>query len=141
MLSLLLRLTDNIPEGSEDVGREKNSNDFQLLLDEIMMLLTSRPRFGYVENIPILNASILNYGIDELFVKNTSLDEHIIVLIQRIKLALKRFEPRLSNVEITAHRESLSIVNFVVNATFQRRKIVFTLNWDDAMNQLLRGMN
>ncbi|HHL2712507.1 TPA: GPW/gp25 family protein [Yersinia enterocolitica] len=133
MLSLLLRLADDFPENVEDIlyGR----NDIYDLINEIVMMVSSRPRLVYMENIPELNTSVLNYGVNKHFIENTSQAERAKILQQRIVIALQRFESRLQDVEVAMYFGSLSRITFVIKGLYQNQSIDFTLVWDDAMSQ------
>ncbi|WP_282748887.1 GPW/gp25 family protein [Hafnia paralvei] len=130
--SLLLRLADNFPDSVEDnLGEKNNAHDF---IDEIVMLLSSRPRLGYIESIPGLNTSVLNYGINEHFSENISRTERARILQERIVVALQRFESRLQDVDVTSNFESLSRITFIIKGVSQNQPLEFTLVWDDAMS-------
>lgn len=131
MLSLLFRLSDNTPGSMEDT---QHDNDINNIVNEIMMLLSSRPRLGYIENISRINSSILNYGINENFSENTPRSKRALELKQRIETALQRFEPRLCNVQVVYDFESLSNINFNIKGECHSQPIAFTLRWDDAMS-------
>lgn len=133
MISLLTLLSDNTPHQTEECneGESKSSE----LIDELIMLLTSRPRSRHIIHDPILEKSVMNYGIHDIFPEGMILSDKRLVLISRIEGALKLFEPRLTQVEIKVVKDKSSETVFRLEANFDKRFIRYFLKWDDAMNQ------
>lgn len=129
MSSLLLRLSDNHPRTEEDNYRTEEKSTW--LLNELKMLFSSRSRFSYIENIPLVNGSILNYGIDESVSQINEMAHRKEVIEGRIKNALQRFEPRLTEVEIITRTDNSSGVIFEINALHQKLPLKMELVWDD----------
>lgn len=131
MTSLLQRLSDDNPKQQDELL--ETVEDY--LEDEIMMLLSSRPRFSDVENIPVLNGSILNYGINESFSSDMPQGERKPILQARLEMAIRRFEPRLKDVSFTSVNQGVTGILFFVDAYYQSRPVHYKLIWDDAINR------
>lgn len=129
MPSLLLRLSYNQPHIEEENYRNEDKSTW--LMNELKMLFSSRSRFPAIENIPLVNASILNYGINESVSQIQETDRRKIVIEERIKNTLQRFEPRLTQVEIITNTNNPSNVIFEINAFHQALPMKFALVWDD----------
>jgi len=129
MPSLLLRLSDNTPHMEEDNYRNEEKSTW--LLRELQMLFSSRSRFSNIESIPLVNASILNYGIDESLSQIEDVSHRKVVIEERIKKVLQRFEPRLTEVCITTQTENPSNVIFKINALHHQQPVKIELVWDD----------
>ncbi|RJT36251.1 GPW/gp25 family protein [Rahnella woolbedingensis] len=129
MPSLLLRLSDNHPRIEKDSYRTEDKSTW--LIDELKMLLSSRSRFSYIENIPQVNASILNYGIDESVSQISELDERKQIIEMRIKKSLQRFEPRLTEVSIITKTDSPEHVIFEITGLCHLMPVKIELVWDD----------
>ncbi|MBI0278604.1 GPW/gp25 family protein (plasmid) [Hafnia alvei] len=132
MNTLLNRLSDDNPKDQKDFSESDDKS--RGLIDEILFLLSSRPRSYNVENIPAINCTILNYGVDDVFASDIPQIERNIIMQSRIQLALQRFEPRLRNVSITID-ENGSQCFFIINADTDKAKVRFRLMWDDVINQ------
>jgi len=128
MPSLLLRLSDNNPQAEEDYRTEDKST---WLLSELKMLFSSRSRFSSIETLPLVNASVLNYGINESVSQIQEADHRKTVIEERIKKTLHRFEPRLSEVTIITKTNNPSNVIFEINALYNTLPVKFELVWDD----------
>ncbi|CRY56513.1 type VI secretion system lysozyme-like protein [Yersinia intermedia] len=131
MTSLLQRLSDNNPKQQDELIESADG----YLEEEIMMLLSSRPRFSEVEHIPVLNGSILNYGINENFTSDMPIGERKSILQARLEMAIQRFEPRLKDVSFTTVNQGSTGILFFVNAYYQNRPVHYKLIWDDAINR------
>lgn len=129
MPSLLLRLSDNTPRVEEDNYRNEKKSTW--LLDELKMLFSSRSRFSNIEGIPLINASILNYGIDESLSQDLDVSHRKVVIEERIKDVLQRFEPRLTDVDITTQTDNPSCVIFEINALHHQLPVKIELVWDE----------
>lgn len=133
MPSLLRRLSDNQPQVEEDNDETEGKNSW--LLDELKMLFSSRSRFPDIEAIPLVNSSIVNYGIDESLLLITEDNERKTVIKQRIQTALQRFEPRLTHVTITARAENTSNITFAINAQHKQKPLTVELVWDNGIGK------
>jgi type VI secretion system protein ImpF len=129
MPSLLLRLSDDFPQVVEEHYRTENKSTW--LLSELKMLFSSRSRFAYLENLPLVNASILNYGINEFFSLIHETDCRKTIFEERIKNTLQRFEPRLTAVTIVTTTDNPSQVIFEINALHNTLPVKIELVWDD----------
>ena len=129
MSSLLLRLSDNHPQIEEEYDWTEEKSTW--LLSELKMLFSSRSRFAHIETIPLVNTSILNYGINESVSQIHEMDRRKSVIEERIKNILQRFEPRLTGVDIITRTENPSAVIFEINAIHRALPVKFALVWDD----------
>lgn len=129
MPSLLLRLSDNHPRNETDNYWAEDKSIW--LLNELKMLLSSRSRFAHIEDIPLVNASILNYGIDESVTQIIELGERKQVIETRIKKVLQRFEPRLTEVGIITKVDNPNHVIFEINGLCNLIPVKIELVWDD----------
>ncbi|EAB8795101.1 hypothetical protein DU854_17265 [Salmonella enterica subsp. enterica] len=128
--SLMTRLSDDLPSQAEDNNSEKVSYEEELLY-ELKMLLTSRSRIPEIENINLVNCSILNYGINESFSDIGEINSRRPALEQRLHDAIARFEPRLSKVSVTSAIISNDKIIFTINAFYLNYPIVVALEWED----------
>lgn len=131
MTSLLQRLSDDNPK-QQGESVEVTESNFEA---EVMMLLYSRPRFSDVENIPVLNCTVLNYGIDEHFSSDMPKGERKFILQGRLETAIRRFEPRLKNVSFTVANEGIAGMIFLIDAHYQNKPVHYKLIWDDAISR------
>lgn len=129
MPSLLLRLSDNYPRLEDEHYRTDDKSTW--LLSELKMLFSSRSRFAYLETIPLVNSSVLNYGINESVSHIHEIDRRKTVVEERIKNTLQRFEPRLANVTIITRTDNPSGITFEINALHKTLPVRFVLVWDD----------
>lgn len=91
----------------------------------------SRARLPDIENIPLINTSVLNYGIDESFSKIHEINSRRQVMENRIKNAIARFEPRLKQVVLTSDLDDAQAICFTLRGTYFSRHIVLVLTWSD----------
>lgn len=128
-LSFMSRLCDDQPLSEEDeYSWDEDSHD--ILLRELKMLLTSRVRQAGLEDIDLINSSILNYGIDESFSKINELATRRIILEQRLKNAIARFEPRLTSVSLFSDITEQAIL-FTLQALYRDVPFTLELQWKD----------
>ncbi|MEN3753491.1 GPW/gp25 family protein [Mangrovibacter yixingensis] len=136
--SLLVRLSDNDPH------QDKDEDDYpwdllpcELLVDELKMVLTSRVRMPDIDNMPEINASVLNYGINDSFVSDDETMSRYIVLEERITKAMQRFEPRLANFSVSraADESEPEIMIFTITAHYEGALITVALKWNDMTGQ------
>ncbi|MBU9809459.1 GPW/gp25 family protein [Rahnella sp. C60] len=133
MKSLLQLLSDNNPKDQNDFTEAEDKNS--TFIDEILLLLSSRPRSYHIDNIPLVNESILNYGINDAFSSDTPRLERNAIIQSRIEMALRRFEPRLKNVCVTPGEEKGSLCSFIIDAETFNGEVRFRLVWDDVISQ------
>ncbi|MFS7305099.1 GPW/gp25 family protein [Rahnella inusitata] len=81
--------------------------------------------------MPLVNASILNYGINESVSQIHDTDRRKTIIEERIKNTFQRFEPRLSGVTIITKTNNPSHVIFEINALHNTLPVKFDLVWDD----------
>ncbi|EMV8789769.1 GPW/gp25 family protein [Escherichia coli] len=129
MPSLLLRLCDDFPLDEEELYLAGKDKDW--ILSELDMLFTSRPRFSYLETLPLVNTSVLNFGINESLLPDYDVEDRKKIIAERIKNTLKRFEPRLTDVTIIIKADNPDHVIFEINALHQELPMKFELIWDD----------
>ena len=133
MKSLLQQLSDNNPKDQNDISETEDKSS--TLIDEILLLLSSRPRSYRIENIPLINKSILNYGVCDVFVSDTPRPERNAIMQSRIEIALQRFETRLTNVRVTPGDELGSLCSFIIDAETLTGEVRYRLMWDDVISQ------
>lgn len=130
LTSLILRLSDDNPLVKEE-DYQKVEDTTNILINEIKMLLTSRVRIIGVENIQLVNQSILNYGFDESLFNVNELNARRAVIESRLKNMLVRFEPRLTDISICSNVTDGNILIFNISANYLRNQLFLELKWDD----------
>jgi len=133
--SLLSRLSDNNPLSVED-DYHWDKDEQGALIAELKMLFNSRARLPNIEDIPLINASILNYGFNESFSNILEVSARRSVMEQRLRNMLARYEPRLTQVSLTSNKESTEFISFMLQAYYQQQPIVLALKWDDCTGRL-----
>lgn len=133
MKSLLQQLSDDNPKDQNcpDVAEDKSS----MLIEEILLLLSSRPRSYRIDKTPLINESILNYGVSDVFASDTPRLERNAIMQSRIEIALQRFEPRLKNIRVTPGNEQGSLCSFIIDAETSAGEVRYRLIWDDVISQ------
>lgn len=126
MFSLLTRLCDDTSLGADD----RPDRGMLLLKQELNMLFSSRARMADVEMLSLVNASVVNYGIDESVIGIADTSLHKRVMAQRISTAIRRFEPRLTQVDVLAGTVIPTGVLFDIHACFQGRPVVLYIVWN-----------
>lgn len=126
---LLKLLEDNDPVNQD------SQNDFCKpepdLAEEILMVLSSRPRHYHIKDMPEVARSIINYGVSDIFPADLSRTDRNRVIEERLLKALQLFEPRLDNVSV--HAENSGGTLFIIEATYREAPIRFYLEWDDLL--------
>lgn len=133
MNTLLQRLTDNNPKAQDDLSEGEDKSD--VLMNDILLLLSSRPRSYHVDDIPLIKESIVNYGVSDFFTSDTQRQERTDIMRVRIKQALTRFEPRLKNVVVSPGERLNGISIFVIEANTIYGAVRYHLMWDDVISQ------
>ncbi|WP_447866691.1 GPW/gp25 family protein [Rahnella bonaserana] len=133
MCSLLQQLSDDNPKNQNDLTEAEDKSS--KLIDEILLLLSSRPRSHSIDDIHLINESILNYGISDVFASDTPRLERNAIMQSRIKMALHRYEPRLKNVCVTHGEELGSLCSFIIEAETLTGEVRYRLMWDDVISQ------
>lgn len=128
--SLLSRLSDNHPLSEED-DYHWSSSGRDVLLQELKMLFNSRSRLPDIEEIEFVNASIINYGFNESFGQIVEVSARRQELEERLKNTIARFEPRLTQVSLTAIAEPSNSISFRLQAMHLQEPIALELKWDD----------
>lgn len=131
--SLLRRLADDNPEDHE-VDKFSLIDPWDWIMPEIQMLLSSRPRVPALENEPRIRTTVINYGVEEGFFSNQGDNTNHEILRQRIATTLQRFEPRLTEVEVTLLRAEEASARYLIQACCASQSLLITLIWDDAMS-------
>ncbi|NIF32444.1 hypothetical protein F3J29_09865 [Enterobacter sp. Cy-643] len=130
MSSLLCRLSDNHPLSIED-DYACDADIIAPMISDLKMLLTSRTRLPMVEEIPLVNASIINYGINESFGSKIEMISRDKIMTSRISNALLRFEPRLVDVFITRKSNPEAVI-FILQASYRHTPFRLEMIWDDS---------
>lgn len=133
MNTLLQRLTDSNPKDQDDLGEGEDKSD--VLMNDILLLLSSRPRSYHVDDMPLIKESIINYGISDFFTSDTQRQVRTDIMRGRIQQALSRFEPRLKNIEVSPGERLNGINSFVIEANTIYGAIRYHLMWDDVISQ------
>ena len=133
MNTLLQRLADDNPKEEQDVGEAEDKRD--VLVNDILFILSSRPRSYHVEQISLINNSIINYGVSDFFDNDTQRQTRNDVMRSRIQMALIRFEPRLKNVEVSLGQYQKGIASFLIEADTIYGAVRYNLMWDDVISQ------
>ncbi|EOZ1715436.1 GPW/gp25 family protein [Yersinia enterocolitica] len=135
MKSLLISLSDNNVDDSQQsesiIMGDKNS----MLSAEIMMILSTRPCESNISDTPWVNASILNYGVSDVFEHDISKIEIAAILAARIKMALIRFEPRLYDIQVAAENKNGSFYYFIIQANSVDGPVCYRIMWDDVTSR------
>lgn len=134
--SLLVRLSDNEPHQDED-DYPWDLQSCELLVNELKMMLTSRVRMPDIDTMPEISSSILNYGINEIFVSDEETMNRYVILEGRIKNAVQRFEPRLAHFSISRATDESEpeIMIFTIAAHYEGTPITVVLKWNDMTGQ------
>ncbi|MCS2158548.1 GPW/gp25 family protein [Scandinavium sp. H11S7] len=133
MITLLQRLTDNNPKNMDE--QQEAEDQSEVLIADILLLLSSRPRSYHVENIPAINESIINYGVSDVFASDTPRLERNSIMRERIQTALQRFEPRLNQIEVFPGQAQGGISSFIIEADAFFGPVRYHLMWDDVISQ------
>ncbi|WP_148872912.1 GPW/gp25 family protein [Serratia marcescens] len=133
MNTLLQRLSDNNPSNQEDTAEAEDKSS--RLAEEMLLLLSSRPRSQHLEHISLINSSILNYGVNDVFDPDTPRVERNAIMQSRIQVALQRFEPRLKNIVVSAGEQHGSYCAFIIEADTHHEHVRYCLMWDDVLSQ------
>lgn len=132
--SLLLRLSDNNPLRAED-DYQCEEMTFEALLAELKMLLNSRARYSGIDDIPLINGTVVNYGIDESFSNVIEIDVRRATLEARLKNVIARFEPRLTQVTLACDPNHAQIMQFTIQAYYLHTPIFLSLSWNDSIGR------
>ena len=103
--SLLDRLIDYAP-GKKDSGRSRRGFDLKALRQSVRRdlenLLNSRVQWHtWPDSYSELPQSLLNYGLPDFSVMVVDSDEGRLKLCRAVEQAIRRFEPRFVDVEVT----------------------------------------
>ncbi|MEZ2578329.1 GPW/gp25 family protein [Buttiauxella ferragutiae] len=129
-VSLILRLADNSPLDDRD-HYPWVSDTREILIAELKMLFTSRTRIPDIEDIPLVNASVLNYGFDESFSRVNEASVRHLAMEQKIKRTISRFEPRLSEVSVSSRTGSSEFILFTLRAYYLGAHVILDMKWND----------
>lgn len=128
MDSLLCVLSDDSPQ---EITEEAQYNEPSVFFkNEIEMLLSSRIRFSSIEELALVNRSVVNYGINEPISLTFDLSQTTKDLNLQIETSLRRFEPRLKHVVIQICKQNLVDVTFQIEAKYQETPLIFILTWN-----------
>ncbi|EFE7579823.1 hypothetical protein JS485_004940 [Escherichia coli] len=133
MISFLKKISDDNSSSKYDNCIQFSDSD---LKNEISMLLTSRPLFPDLEDVTYICDSVINYGVNSSLLNVVTQEEQTLEIIRRITIALKRFEPRVSDI-IVMHKEADDIKYvFTVKLYILSRPLVFDVFWTKATDNL-----
>lgn len=130
MRSFLQRLRDDTPGLEVDVF---NSEPHEDLRTELRMLLSSRPLYINMEDVPLVSDSVLNYGISYSIYSDSAEEYRAVVnteISARILKALQRYEQRLIEPFVECQFSDENYSTFLVTAMFLKEKIKFLIKWD-----------
>jgi len=132
MKTLLQRLADDNPKNQDE--QKEAEDQSEVLIADILLLLSSRPRSYHVENIPAINESIINYGVSDVFASDTPRLERNSIMRERIQTALQRFEPRLKEIDVFPGNNHDGISTFIIDAEAFFGPVRYHLMWDDVIS-------
>lgn len=133
MKTLLQHLADDNTKNADE--QQEAEDQSEVLIADILLIFSSRPRSYYVENIPVINESIINYGVSDIFSSDTPRLERNSIMRERIQTALKRFEPRLNQIEVFPGHTQNGISSFIIEAEAFFGPVRYHLMWDDVISQ------
>lgn len=133
MKTLLQRLSDDNPGISVDP--QDGEHKAGMLIDEVLLLLSSKPRCVEAESMPLVNASVVNYGIKDTFSTDISDITRNSIMQERIQLSLLRFEPRLKNTLVYSDNHENHTHCFVIEADTVDGHVFYRVMWDDILSQ------
>lgn len=133
MISLLKKLSDDEPYSSRDYSILFSDED---LKNEISMLLSSRPMYLDIEGVPLICDSVINYGTNRSLQHIVTEGERNVEIINRITIALERFEPRISDIKVE-HKATDDIRSvFTVKSYVSGRLLAFDIYWTKSTDNL-----
>lgn len=133
MISLLKKLSDDEPYSSRDYSISFSDED---LKNEISMLLSSRPMYLDIEGVPLICDSVINYGTNRSLQHIVTEGERNVEIINRITIALERFEPRISDIKVE-HKATDDIRSvFTVKSYVSGRLLAFDIYWTKSTDNL-----
>lgn len=127
-MSFLQMLSDNNPKEKQD--GHANEMEGGYLLDELKMLFSTRCNFSQLQEIPIVNSSVLNYGIDEVMIREKVHDQQFELVEKYIEKILLRFEPRLLDPKVAIKNKTVSDISLEISALYENSPINIELYWD-----------
>ncbi|QNQ55452.1 GPW/gp25 family protein [Serratia liquefaciens] len=134
MKSLLIILSDDNVGNAHSSGAVVGGKN-SMLSEEIMMILSTRPRENNVSDVLFVNSSILNYGVSDVFEHGVNAKEIATILALRIKMALVRFETRLRDIQVIAESISGTFYFFVIQARSNEGAVSYRVMWDNVINR------
>lgn len=126
---LLKMLADDDPVNQESQYDSFNSEPE--LAEEILMVLSSRPRHYPIDDMPEVKRSIINYGVSDIFPSDLSRTDRNRIIESRLLEALQLFEPRLSNIYVSAGNNNGTL--YIIDALYREAPIRLYLEWDDLL--------
>jgi len=126
---LLSMLADNDPknQSTHESGPKLD------LAEEILMLLSSRPRDYHVNDLPEVCRSVINYGISDIFPDGLSKTERVAIMQARLLKTLRLFEPRFKNISVTQGDENQGCSVFIITAEMNGDGVYLPLEWDELL--------
>lgn len=89
-------------------------------LEDLLNTRTGLPE-AYFADFPACSRSILNYGLADFAALSLSSDVDQKLICENLRIAINRFEPRLSNVTTAVHLErgTTNRLDFVISGTLK----------------------
>ena len=84
--------------------------------------------------MPLVKASVINYGVRDTFSSDTPDAIRNSVMQERIELALLRFEPRLRNTLVYSDNHENHTHCFVIEADTDAGPVCYRVMWDDILS-------
>lgn len=128
MKSLLSRLSYN-GNDDDEMHDTNNSEGKKELIKELNMLLHSRVRTSCYESMEEVNATIINYGVNE---DELTLTEKLSREKQGEKVIiklLKRFEPRLIKVDMKVIKNTSDETVYLIEGSHLGKEISLQCQW------------
>lgn len=153
LLSVLDRLLDDGPASAPASGqasRLRTVADLRAAIQRDLedLLNTRRRVIGWPEDLTELNESILDYGVPDIRAENLGSDIERRRLVDRIEAAIRRWEPRFSDVSVTlvpngdsADRTLKFRIEALVRADPLPEQLVFDSEVDPASYTVTVGKN
>ncbi|EEW2259980.1 TPA: GPW/gp25 family protein [Escherichia coli] len=133
MISFLKKISDDNSSSKYDGCIHFSDGD---LKKEISMLLSSRPLLPDLEEVTYICDSVINYGINSSLLNIATQEEQKLEIIRRIKIALERFEPRISDIIVTPKETDEIKDVFTVKSYILSRPLIFDVFWIKATDNI-----
>lgn len=133
MKSLLLLLSDDDPSNAiDDIIKVDPAVFFR---HELNLLFSSRSRLPFIDEMPLISHSVVNYGFDETNIHDYEPLQRAEILKKRIVALLQRFEPRLAQVDVDIYNTDAGCTLFHMRAQHEGAPLLFKLGWDNCLGR------